>query len=304
VSKILDYLSSKAARHARYFVAMNDMNIVPADTIPAAALHAAFAAAFSDYLLGPFNLPLAQWPVFTGRQGADLAQSRAALRDGRLLAFALVAPRPEIGHWRLATMGALPEARGSGAAPALLDDFIGRAAAAGMRGVELECFAQNERALRLYRSRGFEAIHPLYGYTRAAGAPTPGYPADATVRSVDLPTAFDWLDRCNLELGDLPLQVTPVSLRAQPVALLAWQRGAAQLVFAVNGDESVAVHSLVDRRAEQQDAQALAARLVQAYPKHRFVVPQLQRPDLGGEALERLGFARQPLHQLLMRRGA
>jgi len=93
-----------------------------------------------------------------------------------------------------------------------------------------------------------------------------------------------------------------VSLRAQPVALQAWQLGAAQLVFAEGGSDSVAIHSLVDRQPAQRDAQALAARLVREYPLHRIVVSQLQRPDLGGEALERLGFERQPLHQLLMRR--
>ena len=246
---------------------MSDMTFVPADAIAPAALHAAFAAAFSDYLLGPFNLPLGQWPIFIGRQAADLSLSRAALREGQLLAFALVAPRPEIGHWRLATMGALPEARGSGAAPALLDDFIARAAAAGMRGVELECFAQNERAQRLYRARGFEPVHPLYGYVRAADLPLPaGVSADGAV-TVDLPTAFAWLDLRNLELGDLPLQVTTPSLRAQPVALQAWQRGSAQLVFAVNGTQSVTIHSLVDTQSGQHEALALAAQLVKAAPR-------------------------------------
>jgi len=281
---------------------MSDMTFVPADAIAPAALHAAFAAAFSDYLLGPFNVPLDQWPLFIGRQAAELSLSRAAVREGQLLAFALVAPRPEIGHWRLATMGALPEARGSGAAPALLDDFIARSAAAGMRGVELECFAQNERAQRLYRARGFRPVHPLYGYVRAADLPLPaGISADGAV-TVDLPTAFAWLDLRNLELGDLPMQVTTPSLRAQPVALQAWQRGSAQLVFAVNGTQSVTIHSLVDTQSGQHEALALAAQLVTAHPQHRIVVPQLQRPDLGGQALERIGFERQPLHQLLMRR--
>jgi ribosomal protein S18 acetylase RimI-like enzyme len=278
------------------------MTFVPADAIAPAALHAAFAAAFSDYLLGPFNVPLGQWPIFVGRQAAELALSRAAMREGKLLAFALVAPRPEIGHWRLATMGALPEARGSGAAPALLDDFIARATAAGMRGVELECFAQNERAQRLYRGRGFEPVHPLYGYVRDADLPLPAsVSADGAV-TVDLATAFSWLDLRDLELGDLPLQVTTPSLRAQPVALQACQRGSAQVVFAVNGTQSVTIHSLVDTQSGQHEALALAAQLVKAHPQHRVVVPQLQRPDLGGEALERIGFERQPLHQLLMRR--
>ncbi|MDP3761859.1 MAG: GNAT family N-acetyltransferase [Ramlibacter sp.] len=283
---------------------MSDLKFVPADTLAPDTLHTAFASAFSDYLLGPFNLPLEQWPVFIGRQAADLSLSRAALRDGHLLAFALVAPRPEIGHWRLATMGAVPEARGSGAAPALLDDFIARAAAAGMRGVELECFAQNERAQRLYRARGFEPVHPLYGYVRAAGAPLPTDDSAGVASNIDVSTAFAWLDQCNIEFGDLPLQVTPPSLRAQPVALQAWQRGSAQLVFAESGPDTVVIHSLVDRERGQEDAQALVAQLVRQHLACRIAVPQLQRPDLGGEALERLGFERQPLHQLLMRRPA
>lgn len=281
---------------------MSDVTFVPADAIAPATLHAAFAAAFSDYLLGPFNLPLDQWQIFIGRQAAQLALSRAAMREGRLLAFALVAPRPEIGHWRLATMGAVPEARGSGAAPVLLDDFIARAAVAGMRGVELECFAQNERAQRLYRARGFEPVHALYGYVRAAGAPLPADVAFDGATTVDLPAAFAWLDQRNLELGGLPLQVTTPSLRAQPVALQASRRGSAQLVFAVGGPDTVVIHSLVDREREQQDAQALVAQIVREHPNQRVVVPQLQRADLGGEALECLGFERQPLHQLLMRR--
>ena len=283
---------------------MDELSFTPADAVAPADLHAAFAAAFSDYLLGPFNLTLEQWPVFVGRQAVDLARSRVAWRDGRLLAFAFVAPRPEIGYWRLGTMGAVPEARGSGAAPALLDDFIARAAAAGMRGVELECFAQNERALRLYRGRGFETLHPLYGYVRAAGSSAPGESVTTAAPTVALDDAFAWLDQCNAEMGDLPLQVTPVSLRALPVSLQAWRSGSAQLVFSLNGADVVTVNSLVDRQPAQQDAQALVEQLLREHGgARRIVVPQLQRPDLGGETLERLGFERQPLHQVLMRRG-
>jgi len=281
---------------------MDELSFTPADSVAPPVLHAAFVSAFSDYLLGPFNLALDQWPVFIGRQGADLAESRVAWRGGHILAFALVAPRPEIGYWRLATMGAVPEARGSGAAPALLDDFIARAGAAGMRGVELECFAQNKRAVRLYRGRAFEAVHPLYGYVRAAGSPVPDEAGAESATVVELADAFAWLDQRNLELGDLPLQVTPVSLRALPVTLQAWRRGAAQLVFSLGAADALTIHSLVDRSAPQQDAQALVTQLVREHGERRMTVPQLQRPDLGGEALERLGVERQPLHQLMMRR--
>lgn len=280
---------------------MDDIRFEPADTIAPARLHEAFGAAFSDYLIGPFGLPLAQWPVFLGRQAVDLALSRIALRGDRILAFAFTAPRPAHRVWRLATMGAVPGSRGSGAAPALLDDFIVRAAAAGQQAVELECFAQNERAVRLYRGRGFEPLHELHGYARDAGAPVPDPPA-GPVEAVDLEDAYAWLDQRDAELRDLPLQVTPVSLRAQPVALQAWRHGQAQLLFALNSGKQLTVYSLVDTQPGQPGAQALAGHLARQYPGHRVTVPQLQRPDLGGEALLRLGFQDQPLFQRLMRR--
>jgi hypothetical protein len=95
-----------------------DFTLVAADTLPEADLHAATVAAFADYLAGPFEMTLAQFPSFIGRQGIDLARSRVAVRDGAIVAFAFVCPRPEVGRWRLGAMGALPAARGTGAAPA------------------------------------------------------------------------------------------------------------------------------------------------------------------------------------------
>jgi len=64
------------------------------DELPAVEWHDAFTEAFADYLIGPFVLTLAQWPGFVARQGVDLSLSRAAMLDGKLAAFALVAPRP------------------------------------------------------------------------------------------------------------------------------------------------------------------------------------------------------------------
>lgn len=276
---------------------MVDFTCVSAARVEPSRLHEAFAAAFADYLLGPFKLSLEQWPQFLARQGVDLALSRVALRDGELLAFALVAPRPELGHWRLGTMGAVPAARGSGAAPALLDDFIARAGSAGMSGVELECFEQNERALKLYRGRGFVPLHALYGYTRPAEAAPP--PAEGSGTAVAMEDAHAWLDAASGERGDLPLQVTPASLRALPVQLQAWRSGAAQVVFSEGAQQRLTIHSLVDQRA---DAEALVSALLRRHAGWSVGVPQLQRRDLGGAALERLGFERLALNQVFMRR--
>nr|WP_239027429.1 GNAT family N-acetyltransferase [Ramlibacter algicola] len=217
------------------------------------------------------------------------------MREGAPAAFCFVAPRPACGSWRLATMGAVPAARGTGAAPALLDDFIDRARQTGCRQVELECFAQNTRALRLYEGRGFRVVDALHGYELAA----PGGDAAAAPPAVDLDDAFGWLEQCGI---DLPLQVTPASLRALP-GLLAFREGQAQVIVSLLGDQRLHVHSLLDREPGQQDAERLLRAVRRAHPRRSLHVPQLQRPGVGGEALERLGAKRLPLHQVWMRRG-
>jgi len=259
-------------------------------------------AAFADYLVGPFEVPFAQWTNFLERQGVDLSLSRVAVVDGRIAAFAFAAPRPESRRWRLAGMGALPEARGIGAAPALLDDFIARGQAAGLAAVELECFERNERAIRLYRSRAFETRHRLNGWSWPAQA-TATELASLPVRPVNREAAMDWLDDIARRIPDLPLQTTAASLRGSPRPLQAGQAGEAQLVFSLAGeaaDAPVTVHSLIDPEPGQPGALALARALPARHPGRSITVPALQRVDLGGAALETCGFVLAAFHQWLM----
>lgn len=260
-------------------------------------------AAFSDYLTGPFSLTPEQWKVFLARHGAQMPLSRAVVVDGEPVAFAFVNPRMELPAWRLAAMGAKPVARGTGAAPRLLDDLLARARAAGAQSAELECFQKNERALRLYRSRGFEVVHPLLGYVRNADAPALAAVADEPVDEVASEDAYAAIDSLSLRLRDLPHQVTGRSLRAGTTATRAWRCGEAFLCFGTSASApgTIVVHSLVDPDARQRGAQALVAALVAAHPGSKIHVPQLQRRDLGGAALERLGFRELPLAAYLMR---
>jgi ribosomal protein S18 acetylase RimI-like enzyme len=281
-----------------------DLQLRPALDFSPEQLHAAFGAAFSDYLAGPFNLPFSAWPVFVGRQCVDLAASRVAVLHDAIAAFAFVAPRADNGGWRLATMGAVPASRGSGAAPKLLDDFILRAMAAGAHHVELECFAQNERALRLYKSRRFEVVHELWGYARAARPEVDMPPAEVEAQgAVAIEDAYAWLDDVARRRGDLPLQVTTPSLRAQPVELQALRAGRAQLVYGEAAPGKLVIHSLVDHGSpDLRDSATVVETLLQKKMGHDVNVPQLQRRDLGGGALEALGFERLPLHQVYMRK--
>ncbi len=279
---------------------MTTFSIAAADAFSGAELHAANLAAFADYVAGPIQMTLAQWPSFVGRQGIDLARSRVAVLDGAIVSFALACPRPDVGRRRLAGMGSLPAARGTGAAPALLDDFLARAAADGVAHAELECFAANERALRLYRSRGFEAVCALNAW-KAPDAPAPS-PAGGTrdLRPVAREAAFAWLDEADRCIAWLPFQNTSRCLGAQPRPLTSWQCGSAQLVFsAVEGTQTL-VHSLVDLDPALRYAQALAQALGAAHPG--TFAPPIFRDDLGGEALRRAGWAPHGLNQVLMKR--
>lgn len=278
---------------------MSDWQIQPADAVGPAALHAAFVEAFADYLIGPFQVAFEGWPALLARQGVDLSLSRVAATAQGLLAFAFVAARPSCRRWRLATMGARPAARGSGAAPGLLDDFIARARTAGQQAVELEVFAQNERARRLYEGRGFVVRHELFGYRLAAGE---GDAVNAAVPAVERDDALDWLRMAESRLDELPLQVTATVLAALTQPWQAWRHGAAQVVFSVADSGALVLHSLVDTSPGQADAGRLLGSLRAKYAASEIRVPQLQRHDIGGRALEAQGFERLPLHQLWMRR--
>lgn len=277
--------------------------LVPTHQLAPELLHAAFSRAFADYVAGPFNLAFDQWPGFLQRQAIDLSLGRAAVsaERGDVLAFALVAPRPERARWRLGTMGAVPEARGSGAAAQLLVDFVQRGRAAGLQALELEVFAQNERAVRLYRRHGFTVRHVLHGYqfTAAVGEASPPSASLACTPA----DALAWLREVDAALMDLPLQVGATVVGVLTLPWTAWRRGGAQLVFTADpaAQGGVIVRSLVDRDPAQHDAEALVRALLAAHPGARVSVPALQRADLGGAALRRCGFAPEALHQTLMR---
>lgn len=278
--------------------------IASATDVPPTELHAAFLAAFDGYVAGTPDLPYARWGSAMARQGVAFPLSRVAVDEqDRVLAFSLVAPRSDAPRWRLAVMGAVPAARGQGAAPALLDDLVARASAAGQQALELECFAQNPRALALYAGRGFVERHALRSYAKspphepaAQGAEGAG----ATAREVGIAAALEWLAGAARAIDDLPLQVTAPSIAGLEPAGTAWQLGTAQVVYTAVGADRWVVHSFVDLDPAQRDAEQLARQLCAAAGGRTIAVPPLQRDDVGGTALQRAGFEVRPLHQVWM----
>jgi hypothetical protein len=195
-------------------------------------------------------------------------------------------------------MGARPAARGGGHAPRLLDRVIEEARERGDRSVELEVFARNARALALYRSRGFQTVAELHGYTRR-----PGDRAAAATDRIDeggQADAVAWLEGCGVD--GLPFQLGAASIAAVRTPVKAWRCGGAQVVFSDADPARIALLSLVDADARQHGSRQLARLLAAHYPNALLRMPQLLRLDRGGDALAAEGWQREPLHQLLLRR--
>jgi ribosomal protein S18 acetylase RimI-like enzyme len=269
---------------------------VTAGTVSRLALLDAFNAAFADYVIPMPALDAAGFEAFLLRQGVDLEASRVVTDGPVVLAFALVGRRSTSA--RLATMGARPEARGTGAAPALLDRMIEDARARGDASVELEVFAQNPRALALYRGRGFEVVDELLGFDAPlAVAPTRG----------SLPTEVSLDDAVTFLRGfadaELPFQVSADAVAVAPPGTKAWRVGTAQLVFRETAPGSVSILSLVvpEEPRARGAARELLRALREAHQGALIGAPQLQRRATVAPVFEAEGWARRELHQLWMR---
>jgi len=270
------------------------LEIVPASSFSDEALAACFTAAFDGYIAGSFAMNAAALPRFLARQGADRALGRCVVRGGELLGLAFVgqyASRRRVGG-----MGLAAQARGSGASRLLLQRVIDEARAAGLDAVELEVFAQNMPALKLYRAMGFIDGPPLWGFSREPGAPLVAAPA--VPRVVDTRAAADWL----LAHGpaDLPYQVSGHALRHADPGGTAWRFGQALLLFSEAAEGRLSLPLLVDADPAQRDAARLLATLIESHPAHTIRVPQLMRDDVAGRALREAGFVPLELNQIQM----
>ena len=270
-----------------------------ATTVDGEQIRDCLNAAFSDYVIRMPALDSNAWPVFLQRQGVDLVLSRVAIEGDRVNSFALVCPRSD-DRWRIAVMGARPEARGSGAAPRLLDETIEEARSRGVAFVELEVFAQNERAFRLYRSRGMESACELKGFEAPAGSPA----RLLDTSSVSPETArrhANEIERSSI--AALPWQVCGDAISRLTGMVYCWQRGTAQLVF-TEAPGLIVVQSLLDSDERYASAADLLLALRATFPEAALRAPQLQVASLAAKAFEAAGWVGSPLYQHLMVRKA
>jgi hypothetical protein len=210
-------------------------------------------------------------------------------------AFALVMERDR-ASWRIAVMGARPDLRGSGLAPRLLDETLDDARSLGLSSVELEVFAQNERAYRLYVSRGMKPVSSLFGYEAPAGSlgfDVPAQPVtldEARLRAEEIERAAAIL---------LPWQVGPAAISRLPGTAQCWQHGTGQLVFS-EMTRLIHIQSLLDSSTDYRCAAKLLSALRTAFPEAVLRAPPLQAEHGAAQAFRSAQWTEAALFQYLM----
>jgi GNAT superfamily N-acetyltransferase len=126
------------------------VKIVPADTLSFAELAELFTRGYEGYYV-PMHLDEETFRTIVERWDIDLARSRVAEREG-VCNLAVRGSRGWIGG-----LGVVPEARRRGVGRALMEAVLEIAPPT----VTLEVLVQNEPAIALYESLGFERVRAL-----------------------------------------------------------------------------------------------------------------------------------------------
>lgn len=139
------------------------MRLVPASELPVAELAELFTAGYEGYF-APMRVDEAALASMIDAWDIDLGRSRVALEGDERLGIANLAVRGD-RSW-IGGIGVVPEARRRGIARALMEAVLAEAPPV----VTLEVIEQNEPAIGLYRSLGFEHARFLEVWSLAGDA--------------------------------------------------------------------------------------------------------------------------------------
>lgn len=270
---------------------MRSAAFVPAGELGYGELAKLFERGFAEYIV-PIRATPAATEARNRLEHVDLFASLVALHGATPVALALIARRGR--RSRVAAMGVVPEARGSGVARQLIDQVIADARTRGDQALTLECIASNELALRLYRGAGFTVTRELVGWR--AGALVPEAAPLVEVDPAELGRALARHDD-----GALPWQLAPETLAALTPPTRGWRLDAALAVGTVLESELAlrAVFVPPDRR-RQGHASRLLRGLAAAYAPLRLAIAPLVPASLGAGFAAALGLVPHELSQVEM----
>lgn len=257
----------------------------------------AFNRCYEGYLI-PIRMEAAAMAARFAAEDIDAAASWIVTADGGPAALAFTARRGDSS--RLAAFGVAPEWRRKGLARSTLDRVIDEARFRRDRSMELEVFAHNAPAVRLYEKAGFVGVDRLLGFDKAA---TAGNPPPSPLRRLHVaPLAALALDPH--DAASLPWQLRPETLRRLPPP---WQ-------LLHDGEDAFAVADLSNEAAvplrllysgpgsrSQGRARRLLGAIEQAAAGRPIRVAQLV-PSMFLDLALSLGFTPLETMQLRMRR--
>jgi GNAT superfamily N-acetyltransferase len=268
---------------------------IPAYDVPLADQAKIFSRAFAGYVGGSFEMDAAALARFVSHQGADLCYSRFARTPEGLAGFAYINRTGNIS--RVAGMGVVPTARRAGLARRLLVHLLEEAQTRGDQAMMLEVIEQNPAAHRLYAQQGFRETGHLLGWRKKANTPasesTKPLEEISLTRASQIPSA--------LEYPDLPWPISRHAI-AKSAAACAFHSGHALIVMGDPEVSPVRLHALsCSDRMDWPALRGTLRTLLQHYPEREFFTPPVFPERFGEEVFQPLGFAREPLSQILMR---
>lgn len=252
---------------------------------------------FAEYVI-PVHFTVDMLYNLLRKDDIDLAESRILLANGQACGVALIARRPARHTSRLAAMGIAKETRGRKAGAWLLRSLIDDARQRGEREMVLEVIEQNEPAVRLYRSHGFETVRRLVGFTHRYRQIEVVEPEE--LHELNLAEVVDLISRH--ALPELPWQLSAETLSRTNPPLRAFREGPAYVVVSNPEAERVIVCSLLvepEARGNGWGTKILQ-RMRARYGRKTWHVPAVF-PEEMGKVFERAGFEKEKVSQWQMR---
>lgn len=130
-----------------------------AKNVPLSRVLAGVNESYQDYFV-PVNLSEKAFLSLLARESVILDHSPVAVVDGKVVGTVLLGKRGERG-W-IGGVGIIPAFRGLGIARRLMKEAITAAASLGLTRLQLEVVIENEAAIHLYESMGFEIERDLF----------------------------------------------------------------------------------------------------------------------------------------------
>jgi ribosomal protein S18 acetylase RimI-like enzyme len=270
----------------------SDLRLEPALDHPIPLLCDVATDAFHGYVAGTVAWTPAIVSWLCSVDGADLRLSQIVFHQDQPVGFGVVSRKGR--SCRLVVFGIVRAWQERKIGGGSLAELLKQSKERGETSMALECFEQNERGIRLYRSFGFEPARRLYGFEGFA----PGVAAD--LEEIDPAEAARTGALSPSE--HLPWQVSPFSAIRLGPPHIGFRLGNAYAIVSDPSAETltlryIAVPPKAQRRGE---ATKLVRALLAHFPQKKWrVAPTV--PEEYAPIFERAGLIRMALNQFQMK---